>query len=127
MVAKLHRRTSRKTLSQDYDWKKIESRARRFYDSPAVRAKISKAVAGRRPLGYVEGPPTLNNQPHIGHVRGRMMKDLWYRFKTLNGENVVFRGGWDTQGLPVVNKKEQLLTDWLMISYYPPLREFGRA
>ncbi|MDG6985169.1 MAG: isoleucine--tRNA ligase [Nitrososphaerota archaeon] len=109
MVAKLHRRTRRKTLSQDYDWKEVESRVRKFYDSPTVRAKISKAVAGSRPLGYVEGPPTLNNQPHIGHVRGRMMKDLWYRYKTLNGENMVFRGGWDTQGLPVELQAEKEL------------------
>ncbi|MGP8125109.1 MAG: class I tRNA ligase family protein [Nitrososphaerales archaeon] len=58
-------------------------------------------------MGYVEGPPTLNNQPHVGHVRGRMMKDLWYRFSTLEGENIVFRGGWDTQGLPVELQAEK--------------------
>ncbi len=58
-------------------------------------------------MGYVEGPPTLNNQPHIGHVRGRTMKDLWYRFSTLEGENIVFRGGWDTQGLPVELQAEK--------------------
>ena len=55
----------------------------------------------------MEGPPTLNNQPHVGHVRGRMMKDLWYRFSTLEGENIVFRGGWDTQGLPVELQAEK--------------------
>ncbi|HKT22315.1 MAG TPA: class I tRNA ligase family protein, partial [Nitrososphaerales archaeon] len=109
MITKLSRRTRRHTLSQDYDWKKLESKVRRFYDSPAVRGQISDAVAGKKPLGYVEGPPTLNNQPHIGHVRGRMMKDLWYRFKTLNGENMVFRGGWDTQGLPVELQAEKEL------------------
>ncbi|MDE1852690.1 MAG: class I tRNA ligase family protein [Thaumarchaeota archaeon] len=60
-------------------------------------------------MGYVEGPPTLNNQPHVGHVRGRMMKDLWYRYRTLEGENIVFRGGWDTQGLPVELQAEKEL------------------
>jgi isoleucyl-tRNA synthetase len=109
VIAKLSRRSRRPALGQDYDWKKIESRVRRFYGSPSVRAQIANAVAGKKPLGYVEGPPTLNNQPHIGHVRGRMMKDLWYRFKTLNGENMVFRGGWDTQGLPVELQAEKEL------------------
>jgi len=74
-----------------------------------VRRAIAKAVSRGKPVGYVEGPPTLNNQPHIGHVRGRMMKDLWYRYRTLEGENMVFRGGWDTQGLPVELQAEKEL------------------
>ncbi|MDG6991013.1 MAG: isoleucine--tRNA ligase [Nitrososphaerota archaeon] len=109
MVTKSNRRSRRRTLSQDYDWKKLEAKVRRFYDSPKTREKIGKSVSKKEPLGYVEGPPTLNNQPHIGHVRGRMMKDLWYRYKTLEGENMVFRGGWDTQGLPVELQAEKEL------------------
>ncbi|MDG6908796.1 MAG: class I tRNA ligase family protein [Nitrososphaerota archaeon] len=110
MVTKLARRSRRRpALSQDYDWKKIEAKARRFYASPGAKARIAKAVSGSRPVGYVEGPPTLNNQPHVGHVRGRMMKDLWYRHRTIHGENIVFRGGWDTQGLPVELQAEKEL------------------
>jgi isoleucyl-tRNA synthetase len=37
------------------------------------------------------------------------MKDLWYRYSTLNGKNIVFRGGWDTQGLPVELQAEKEL------------------
>ena len=108
MVTKLARRTSNpETLSQDYDWKRIENQVRTFYADPSVRRRIAKRVAKSKPVGYVEGPPTLNNQPHVGHVRGRMMKDLWYRYRTLEGENLVFRGGWDTQGLPVELQAEK--------------------
>ena len=110
MVTKLARRPrKRSSLGQDYDWKKIEAKVRRFYASPRTKAKIAEAVSGSRPVGYVEGPPTLNNQPHVGHVRGRMMKDLWYRDRTMHGENIVFRGGWDTQGLPVELQAEKEL------------------
>jgi isoleucyl-tRNA synthetase len=98
---------ARKALRADYDWKNLEARVRDFYENPETRHQISKAVSRRRPVGYVEGPPTLNNQPHVGHVRGRMMKDLWYRYRTLEGENIVFRGGWDTQGLPVELQAEK--------------------
>ena len=108
MIVKLARRSrKRQSLSQVYDWKKIESRVRRFYGAPSTRRKIARAVSGSGPVGYVEGPPTLNNQPHVGHIRGRMMKDLWYRFRTLEGANIVFRGGWDTQGLPVELQAEE--------------------
>lgn len=108
MVAKLAKRSSTDgTLSASYDWKKIESEVRAFYERPETRVQISRRVSRRKPTGYVEGPPTLNNQPHIGHVRGRTMKDLWYRFSTLEGKNIVFRGGWDTQGLPVELQAEK--------------------
>lgn len=101
------RSSTYETLATNYDWKRIESAVRTFYDRPKTRASIFRRVSRRKPVGYVEGPPTLNNQPHIGHVRGRMMKDLWYRFSTLEGENIVFRGGWDTQGLPVELQAEK--------------------
>lgn len=108
MVVKLSRRSRKaRPLETAYDWKKIEKRVRRYYADRRVRKKIAKAVAGSKPLGYVDGPPTLNNQPHVGHVRGRMMKDVWYRYKTMGGENIVFRGGWDTQGLPVELQAEK--------------------
>jgi isoleucyl-tRNA synthetase len=110
VVTKLTRRTRRNlALGQDYDWKKIEDKVRGFYDRPSVRRQIANAVSKSKPVGYVEGPPTLNNQPHVGHLRGRMMKDLWFRYKTLEGENLVFRGGWDTQGLPVELQAEKEL------------------
>ncbi len=37
------------------------------------------------------------------------MKDLWYRFSTLSKKNVVFRAGWDCQGLPVELQAEKEL------------------
>ena len=88
-------------LGANYDWKEIERTVRDYYDRPEVRKQIAKAVSGRPPVGYVDGPPTLNNLPHVGHVRGRVMKDLYYRYSTLSGDNLVFWGGWDTQGLPI--------------------------
>jgi len=47
--------------------------------------------------------------PHVGHVRGRVHKDLWYRFTTLRGAYVIFVGGWDTHGLPLEIEAEREL------------------
>ena len=63
----------------------------------------------RPPITFVEGPPTLNGAPHAGHLRGRIIKDLWYRYMTLCGNKVAFQGGWDTQGLPVELQAEKEL------------------
>ena len=60
-------------------------------------------------VGYIEGPPTMNGEPHAGHLRGRIIKDLWYRFNTLQKKKVIFRAGWDTQGLPVELQAEKEL------------------
>ncbi len=94
-------------LAASYDWKQVEPRSREFFGSAEMKTALAKRLSGKKRLGYVEGPPTLNNQPHIGHVRGRMMKDLWYRYRTMKGERIVFRGGWDTQGLPVELQAEK--------------------
>jgi len=96
-------------LPPAYDWKSVESRARRFRTEADVLSQIQRELGGRKPVGYVEGPPTLNGVPHIGHIRGRIMKDLWYRFSTLSKKNVVFRAGWDCQGLPVELQAEKEL------------------
>ncbi len=60
-------------------------------------------------MGFVEGPPTLNGIPHIGHARGRVMKDLRYRWRAMQGYCVPFWAGWDCQGLPVELEVEKEL------------------
>jgi len=50
---------------------------------------------------FYEGPPTANGKPGIHHVISRAYKDLFPRFKTMQGYHVGRKGGWDTHGLPV--------------------------
>ncbi|HEV2390039.1 MAG TPA: class I tRNA ligase family protein, partial [Nitrososphaerales archaeon] len=98
------------TLSTAYDWKVVEPRVRKFANQVGILKEVSKSIGKKPVVGYVEGPPTLNGVPHIGHIRGRIMKDLWYRYSTLLlKENVVFRAGWDCQGLPVELQAEKEL------------------
>ena len=91
----------RTMLKSSYKPKEIEDEIREFWEKDNVRKKVEESKESSKIAGYVEGPPTLNGDPHIGHLRGRFYKDLWFRFVTLGGIRAVFRGGWDTQGLPV--------------------------
>ena len=50
---------------------------------------------------FFEGPPTANAKPGIHHIEARAFKDLWPRFKTMQGFLVERKAGWDTHGLPV--------------------------
>ena len=58
---------------------------------------------------FHEGPPTANGRPGIHHVLARAFKDIFPRYKTMQGYYVQRRGGWDTHGLPVEIEVEKKL------------------
>lgn len=56
---------------------------------------------GKPSFTFYEGPPSANGLPGIHHVMARAIKDIFCRFKTLDGYQVKRKAGWDTHGLPV--------------------------
>lgn len=58
---------------------------------------------------FFEGPPSANGTPGIHHVMARSIKDIFCRYKTLQGFQVKRKGGWDTHGLPVELQVEKEL------------------
>ena len=71
-------------------WKEYET----FEKSMRLRKENSSFV-------FYEGPPSSNGLPGIHHVMARTIKDVFCRFKTLQGYYVNRKAGWDTHGLPV--------------------------
>jgi isoleucyl-tRNA synthetase len=98
-------------LTADYRPLEIEKEIREFWQKNGIREKLEaiENQPNKGIMGYVEGPPTLNGIPHIGHARGRIMKDIRYRWRTMQGYYVPFWAGWDCQGLPVELEVEKLL------------------
>ena len=62
-----------------------------------------------RPFIFYEGPPSANGMPGIHHVMARTIKDVFCRFKTMEGYYVERKAGWDTHGLPVELSVEKSL------------------
>lgn len=56
---------------------------------------------GAEPFVFFEGPPSANGMPGIHHVMARAIKDIFCRYKTLTGHQVIRKAGWDTHGLPI--------------------------
>jgi len=56
---------------------------------------------GKPSFVFYEGPPSANGMPGIHHVMGRTIKDVFCRYKTMQGFQVKRKAGWDTHGLPV--------------------------
>ncbi len=68
-----------------------------------------KRTSDGKPWTFYEGPPTANGMPGVHHVEARVFKDLFPRFKTMQGFHVPRQGGWDCHGLPVEVAVEQEL------------------
>ena len=102
---------SKRWLTQNYRPLELEQKVRDFWEKNCIAEKLEqlKLEDNGGVLGYVEGPPTLNGYPHVGHVWGRVMKDLRYRWKSMQGFYIPFWAGWDCQGLPVELEVERQL------------------
>ncbi|WP_026736540.1 isoleucine--tRNA ligase [Fischerella sp. PCC 9605] len=77
---------------------------REIIDFWKKRHIFHKSVDKQAPKGnfvFYEGPPTANGKPGVHHVISRAYKDLFPRYKTMQGYRVQRKGGWDTHGLPV--------------------------
>lgn len=95
------------TLRTQFDLRKVEEAVRAFWHENKIPLKWRRG--GGALFSFLEGPPTTNGFPHIGHVRGRTYKDVVLRFNRLMGRSVWAQGGWDEQGLPVELEVEKKL------------------
>ena len=97
-------------LQGKFDAKAVENDIRSYLDKINLKSLLKDEIIDNSNIvSYIEGPPTMNGEPHVGHLRGRIIKDVWYRFNTLQKKKVIFRAGWDTQGLPVELQAEKEL------------------
>ncbi|MCG8474679.1 MAG: class I tRNA ligase family protein, partial [Cytophagales bacterium] len=64
---------------------------------------------GKPTFVFYEGPPSANGMPGIHHVMARAIKDIFCRYKTMQGYLVKRKAGWDTHGLPVELAVEKAL------------------
>ncbi|MCX8185120.1 MAG: isoleucine--tRNA ligase [Sulfolobales archaeon] len=88
--------------------KKVEEEVRAYWRERNIPQKW-RALSGRKLFSFLEGPPTANGYPHVGHLRGRIYKDFALRYHRILGYDVWAQGGWDEQGLPVEVEVEKKL------------------
>ena len=94
---------------KEVNFAKIAEEILSFWNKERV---FEKSVENRKDADtftFYEGPPSANGTPGIHHVMGRTVKDIFCRYKTLQGFQVKRKGGWDTHGLPVELQVEKQL------------------
>lgn len=97
-----------KTLKQ-VNWPELELEILEFWDREKIFEKSVEQRNGADSFVFYEGPPSANGMPGIHHVMARAIKDIFCRFKTQQGYQVLRKAGWDTHGLPVELQVEKRL------------------
>jgi isoleucyl-tRNA synthetase len=103
--------TARKfpALASGYPFPELEREVLADWRARRIFERTLEATRHGEPFVFFEGPPTANNTPHVGHVLTRVVKDLFPRYRTMRGEHVARKAGWDTHGLPVEIEVEKRL------------------
>ncbi len=101
-------------VSTALDFPKSEAEILAFWKKHHIFEKTLEANtratgASKGTYVFYEGPPTANGMPHNGHVLTRAVKDVFPRYKTMQGYDVPRKAGWDTHGLPVEVEVEKEL------------------
>lgn len=89
--------------------KDVEGEVRKFWSRHNIPSRWREWRENTPTFTFLEGPPTTNGFPHVGHIRGRTYKDFVLRYYRLKGYNVWAQAGWDEQGLPVEVEVEKKL------------------
>lgn len=98
-----------KPVSPKLDVIQMENKVLEHWKKHDVFHQSMNLRKGGREYVFYEGPPTANGKPGVHHVLARAFKDIFPRYKTMQGYHVSRRGGWDTHGLPVEIEVEKKL------------------
>jgi len=98
-----------KDVSAKLNINEMELAILKFWKDQDIFAKVTESRKGGPEFVFFEGPPTANGRPGVHHGLSRSFKDLFPRYKVMQGYHVIRRGGWDTHGLPVEIEVEKKL------------------
>ncbi len=98
-----------KPVTSKLNVNKMELSILDFWKKEQIFKKSLDMRQGNEEYVFYEGPPTANGKPGVHHVLARAFKDIFPRYKTMQGYHVSRRGGWDTHGLPVEIEVEKKL------------------
>ena len=94
---------------ESLDYAQLAAEVLTYWNQNQVFEQSVTSRDGHETFTFYEGPPSANGAPGIHHVMARTIKDIFCRYKTLQGFQVGRKGGWDTHGLPIELQVEKEL------------------
>ena len=96
-----NKKNSINALPAQIDLPVMEAGILEYWTKNQVFEKSVENRNGAQRWSFYEGPPTANGKPGTHHIEARVFKDLFPRFQTMKGKQVIRKAGWDCHGLPV--------------------------
>jgi len=94
---------------EKYDPFRIQEEILKFWINNKVPDQIVKFDHGKKKFFLLDGPPYVNGVPHVGHIKTTTVKDIWSKFRTMQGYQSWWQPGFDCGGLPIENAVEKKL------------------
>jgi isoleucyl-tRNA synthetase len=92
------------------DFPSLERRVLDFWEQTDAFETLRQTLAASdKRFSFIDGPITANNPMAVHHAWGRTYKDLYQRYKAMNGFNQRWQNGFDCQGLWVEVEVEKEL------------------
>ncbi|MFW9912057.1 MAG: isoleucine--tRNA ligase [Candidatus Thorarchaeota archaeon] len=88
-----------KPVPSQVDFVAQEYETLRFWEENQIFEKLRKLRAKDPIWSFIDGPITANNPMGVHHGWGRTYKDLYHRFKAMQGHHTRYQNGFDCQGL----------------------------
>jgi len=98
-----------KKVKPQVDFVALEHRILDFWEKNAIFEKRAAANKGKQKWSFIDGPITANNPMGVHHAWGRTLKDLYNRYKGMQGFELRYQNGFDCQGLWVEVEVEKEL------------------
>lgn len=106
------------------DYPQLEHAIQKWWDEHDVLHKyLQRNAQSEKRYSFLDGPMTANNPMGVHHAWGRTYKDLYQRFKTMQGYQQRYQNGFDCQGLWVEVEVEKQLG----LKNKQEIEEFGIA
>ena len=95
-----------KSVNPNINFPKLEKEILEFWKKNKIFEKSLEKDAPKGKWTFLDGPPFITGLPHYGSLLSSLPKDLFPRYKTMQGYRVARVWGWDCHGLPAENKVE---------------------
>lgn len=96
-------------MEKAYNPKQVEASVSKFWEQKKIVEKITNSRKKGKKWYLLDGPPYVNDTAHVGHAKTTTLKDVWSKFKIMQGHDVWLQPGFDCHGLPVETKVEKEL------------------
>jgi isoleucyl-tRNA synthetase len=98
-----------RSVAEKPDHPALEREILELWDRDSTFERLREQTAGGPTFSFIDGPITANNKMGVHHAWGRSLKDLFQRFKAMDGHELRYQNGFDCQGLWVEVEVEKAL------------------